>query len=242
MTTLAARFLLHENVDAVRWGGVVLIISAPCSSATARRPRDRRRRRRRRRLQRNNTNQFVTFFVWFSVGLAGRLSPGSMAPSTGTLTGKAAYIGFLLGICVLLSACNLGPKRIVKAQGICTVAENAEAVTFNVLGSKRAAGYLPQTRFGPGEQPMAVVVGYGGKAASLELVALDTGRSLGSKTLDSNPGEASFQPGVLVETSGNYELRLLVDGVQRDACRFSVTRTNAPATPQRAIPEPTACR
>ena len=158
-----------------------------------------------------------------------------MRISPGRVIGRTARIGFLLAIPILFSACHLGEKRVVKSQGLCLVSETAEPVTVNALSSKRAAGYLPQTTFGPEEQPMAVVVGYGGKSASVEL-ADGTGHLLGTKTLDSNPGETSFQP-LQIETSGEYELRLLVDGVQRDTCKFSVTRNLTPAPANANAPD-----
>ena len=133
-----------------------------------------------------------------------------MRPAAGKVIKRGVQTGCVLGLALLLPACHFGQKRVVKAEGICVVAANAQPVTINALDSPDAAGYLPQTRFGPGEQPMAVVVGYGGKGASLELLDLASGRSLGTKTLHSNLGEASLQP-LLIETSGDYELRLLVD-------------------------------
>ena len=155
-----------------------------------------------------------------------------MASFFKTATATAARFGFLLGFICLFPACHFGTPRVVKTQGICVVAENAEAVTVNAMESQEAAGYVPQPRFGPKEQPLAVVVGYGGQDVRLQLVDSATGRLLGTKVLESGPGESMFQP-LLLETSGDYELRLLVDGTQRDVCRFLVTRnpTTAASAP-----------
>jgi len=93
-----------------------------------------------------------------------------------------------------------------------------------------ASGYMQKTSFGPGEDPSAIVVGYGNynqqQAVNLELIESGTGRSLLSQDYYASYGKAIIQP-LTIRLSGNYELKLTSNETPLDSWSFTTTRTNS---------------
>jgi hypothetical protein len=86
------------------------------------------------------------------------------------------------------------------------------------------------TAFGPGQIPAAIVVGYGSRGrpelVTLELRDTATGRPLSQKDHYASYGKAVVQP-LLLRSGGAYTVRLVVDGVEHDTCRFTVERSGS---------------
>ena len=102
-----------------------------------------------------------------------------------------------------------------------------------------ASGYVQKNSFAPGENPEAIVAGYGDynrpQLVKLELVELTTGRTLLSHDGYADYGKALIVP-LAIRLSGNYKVSLLVNGTELDAYRFVVTRTNRSGAPQSVEP------
>jgi len=118
---------------------------------------------------------------------------------------------------------NGGTKNI-KPQGVYTTLA-ARNTGLDMAGSE----YLQKSVFGPGETPAAVVAGYGNYnqplSVHLELIELETGRTLMSEDDYASYGKAMVQP-LAIRLSGKYELKLTGGGGALDSCQFTVTRTN----------------
>ncbi len=122
------------------------------------------------------------------------------------------------------TGCQTGGGSAVKARGVYTT-----LATANPGLDMADAQYSQKSSFGPGETPAAVVVGFGDYARpqpmTLELIEVSTGRSLFSKPCAASYGMALMHP-LSIRLSGEYKVRILVDGTEFDSFQFSVSRTN----------------
>src|SRR5208282_4505309 len=93
------------------------------------------------------------------------------------------------------------------------------------------SGYSSSDSFGPGQSPAAVVVGYGfwdgnnnqPQAFDLELDEAATGAVVFKSSGDDYVGKAAVF-NLPIRKSGNYHLKLIMNGSVSDAWDFSVTR------------------
>jgi tetratricopeptide (TPR) repeat protein len=97
--------------------------------------------------------------------------------------------------------------------------ETAPLASFDMPGS----AYFEYDNFGPDEIPLAVIRGYDGYNVTLELIDLTTKETLTRKEIYNPPGRASVQP-ILINRTGEYEVRILLREKEQDTFKFSVTR------------------
>lgn len=126
-------------------------------------------------------------------------------------------------LCLGTAGCQGGSVHVQKTRGVYTTLAPATPSL-----DLPAAAYQAITAFGPGQVPAAVVVGYGSRGrpelVTLELRDTATGRPLSQKDYYASQGKAVVQP-LLIRSGGAYTVRLVVDGVEHDTCRFTVERS-----------------
>jgi len=112
----------------------------------------------------------------------------------------------------------------IKSQGVYTALATGEP-GLDMTGPQ----CRPKSTFGPDENVMVVVLGYGDynrpQLVRLEAVESSTKWALLSKECYADYGKAIMQP-LPIRLSGDYKVRLLMNGTEIDACQFTVTRTN----------------
>jgi hypothetical protein len=129
---------------------------------------------------------------------------------------------FLL-LTALLTSCSTDPLR-EKTRGVYTVVASTDTVPMlSKSFSMTPASTRPQNTFGPTEIPVAVVRGYGEFLVSLHLIDLSNGKLLDAMSFTSGRGMAGNLP-LNVRHSGNYQVRLVVNGTEFDHYNFFVTR------------------
>lgn len=136
---------------------------------------------------------------------------------------------FLLFVAALLVA-TIGCQTGMKERGVFTT-----LALQGPLLDLPASGYKPQSSFASNEIPAAVITGYGiynqQQSVTLELVELQTGRSLATKEYHAVYERLIMQP-LPIRLSGDYRLKLTVNGAEHDSWDFSVTRTNGSVAAQ----------
>ena len=99
------------------------------------------------------------------------------------------------------------------------------------------AGYVSHNTFGPDQKPAAVVVGYGSWISGnnqaehfdLELAEMATGAVVFKSSGDAYAGRAEVCD-LPIRKSGDYQLKLIMNGSVADTWSFSVTRDVAAST------------
>ncbi|MBI1842792.1 MAG: hypothetical protein HYR88_18290 [Verrucomicrobia bacterium] len=97
-----------------------------------------------------------------------------------------------------------------------------------------ASGYAPCKDFGPHQRPAAVVVGYGiatggayyAQGFDLELVEIDSARTLLRRHGESLPGKAAMLE-LPIQKDGGYRLKLIIKGAVYDTWDFTVKTSGA---------------
>ena len=139
-------------------------------------------------------------------------------PSRSRLTGLA---WLLMPAVFAVSAMAGQPQG--KDQGVYTTLytpETAPLASFDMPGST----YFEYDNFGPDEIPFAVIRGYDGNMVTFELIDLTaTNEILVSKARYQPPGRVSCEA-LLIRRTGEYEVRILLNGKERDTFKFSVVR------------------
>jgi hypothetical protein len=115
-----------------------------------------------------------------------------------------------------------GIGGIMKDQGVYTTLA-VTGRTFDLPPSQ----YEPKASFGPGETPVAVILGYGNptrpQILTLELMETDTGRTLLSEGCCGVYGKA-LTIRLSIHATGKYKLRLTAGETELDTWQFTVTR------------------
>ena len=142
-----------------------------------------------------------------------------------------------LGLCPGLTGCGTTQANVSKTRGIYTTLALVDCAL-----DLPASGYTSYRSFSAGQNPAAVVVGYGDypglqtvqQPFTLELIELGSGTVLMSEEAAAVYGKATVIP-LAIRKSGNYELKLLIHDDVYDTWDFSVSRetgaTNAASTP-----------
>jgi hypothetical protein len=123
---------------------------------------------------------------------------------------------------VASSICATAGQPQGKERGVYTTLytpETAPLASFDMAPS----AYFEYDNFGPDEIPLAAVRGYYVDYVTLELIDLTTKKTLMTKEISIPPGRASFQP-LLIDQTGEYEVRILLGDKEQDSFKFSVTR------------------
>jgi tetratricopeptide (TPR) repeat protein len=130
---------------------------------------------------------------------------------------------FLLPWLALAGGCDSTEGgHAMKTRGIFTTVYTPELSPLNTF-TMPGSGYFPCDNFGPDETPVAIVAGFSGTSVTMELADLTTGETLMSEDHNIAPGKDAVKP-LLLNHSGEYEVRLLLRDSQIDSYKFSVTR------------------
>ncbi len=132
---------------------------------------------------------------------------------------------FVLGplimiLALLVHGCGTTGGRSIKTHRVYTTLEPPELVA---LAGFSGPGPIEQDSFAPAQKPVAVIIGYGGRHLTLEIIEPNTGRSVGKNEMyvDSDlVGCATFN----ITNTGNYKLRLLDKGAEQNSFKFTVTQ------------------
>jgi hypothetical protein len=127
---------------------------------------------------------------------------------------------------IIGAGCDTTSVQTLKTRGVYTTLQTPKLAP-NASLDLPPSGLTHRTRFKQGETPVAIVTGYGGTQVTLELIDLATHRPLFSHEVYSGHEMVALQT-LDITTSGDYEIRVLLDGVQDDSCRFSVQRDERP--------------
>jgi tetratricopeptide (TPR) repeat protein len=139
---------------------------------------------------------------------------------------QACRLSFGLWLLLMLEpagSCAATEIHAVKSRGVYTTLFTPEIAPLASF-TMPAAGYVQHDNFGPDEIPLAVVVDdLGGVYMTLELRDLISGETLLSKEFQIIAGRAVVQP-LLINQSGEYQVRVLLRGAELDSFKFSVMR------------------
>src|SRR5260370_2182235 len=105
---------------------------------------------------------------------------------------------------VLVHGCGTIGGRSIKTHRLYTTLEPPELVA---LAGFSGPGPIEQDSFAPGQRPVAVIIGYGGRRVTLEIVERNTGRSVGQNQIHLHsyiPRSAPFT----ITNPPTYKLRL----------------------------------
>ena len=145
---------------------------------------------------------------------------GRRTMKSASLRTKWCMLGPLIIFAVLVHGCGTTGGRSIKTHRLYTTLEPPELVA---LAGFSGPGPIEQDSFAPGQRPVAVIIGYGGRRVTLEIVERNTGRSVGKNEIyvDSDMvGCATFN----ITNSGNYKLRLLEKGAEQNSFKFMVAQ------------------
>ncbi len=150
-----------------------------------------------------------------------------------------AVLLVLAGLCAIAGCVTTGGDNTdTIAGGNATVKERGVYTTLAMTGQNLdmpGFGYISRNTFGPGQTPAAVVVGYGfwdgsnnqPQTFDLELDETVTGAVVFKSSGDAYAGRAAIFD-LPIRKSGDYHLKLIMNGSVSDTWDFSVTR-NVPA-------------
>lgn len=136
-------------------------------------------------------------------------------------------VGLLIVGCGAGCSTGAGTASVVKTRGVYTTLAISNDSSLYLPGG----AYEKVDQFKLGEQPAAVVVGYGlydgsrmeGQPFNLQLVELPSGRVLGTMSGLAYYDKAATFP-LRVRTSGDYQLRLLINDSVYDTWNFTIQR------------------
>jgi len=120
------------------------------------------------------------------------------------------------------TGCDTASVQTLKTRGVYTTLQTPKLAPNTSLYLP-PSGLTHQARFKPDETPVAIVTGYGGTRVTLELIDLAARRALFSKDVYTGNGMVALQT-LDIASSGEYEIRVLLDRVQDDSYRFTVQR------------------
>jgi len=134
-----------------------------------------------------------------------------------------------LGVLLVNTGCETSAANVSKTRGVYTTL----ALTDRELDMP-ASGYTSYRTFAAGQNPAAVIVGYGDSDGiqfiqqpfTLQLIELASGTLLSSLNGAANYGKATMIP-LAIRKSGNYQLKLIIRNAVYDTWDFSVSREAA---------------